>query len=47
MINEGVEGIVNYLFGEYLGMSQDELTVVGAKIRKTLKDPKVHILYYW
>jgi hypothetical protein len=46
MLNEGIEGIVNYLFGMVLGMSKEELTVTCAKIRKQLKDPKCHAMYY-
>jgi len=46
MLNEGIEGIVNYLFGEHLGMSKEELTVVCAKVRRQLKDPKVHCMYH-
>jgi hypothetical protein len=45
MLDENLEGVVNYLFGHHLGMSKEELDVVCAKVRNQLKDPTCHIMY--
>ena len=45
MMSEGLEGIVNYLFGHFLGMSKEEILVTCTKVRRQLNDPKCHIMY--
>ena len=46
MLREGLEGIVNYLFGHHLGMSKAELDVVCAKVRRDVTDPNIHCMYW-
>jgi hypothetical protein len=45
MVDEFLEGFLNYLYSKHLGMSKEEIDVSCAKIRKQLRDPKVHCMY--
>lgn len=43
---EGLEAFTYALFTRVLGYSQQEVDVVCAKIRKEMKDPKMHAYFY-
>ena len=45
MVDEFLEGLLNYLYSKILGMSKEEIAVACAKIRSQLRDPKVHTMY--
>ena len=45
-IMEGLEAFTYALFTRVLGYSQQEVDVVCAKIRKEMKDPKMHAFFY-
>ena len=45
-ISEGLEAFTYALFTRQLGYSQKEVDVVCAKIRKEMKDPKMHAMFY-
>ena len=43
---EGLEAFTYALFTRVLGYTQQEVDVVCAKIRKEMKDPKMHAFFY-
>jgi len=45
-IEEGLEAFTYALFTRRLGYSQKEVDVICAKIRKEMKDPKMHAMFY-
>lgn len=45
-IMEGLEAFTYALFTRQLGYSQAEVEVICAKIRKELKDPKLHAMFH-
>ena len=45
MVNNFLEALLNYLYSKLLGMSKEECEVAYAKIRKELRDPKIHPMY--
>ena len=45
-IMEGLEAFTYALFTRVLGYTQQEVDVVCAKIRKEMKDPKMHAYFY-
>jgi hypothetical protein len=44
MVDEYLEGMLNYLYSKILGMSPEEINVICARIRNQLRDPKVHCM---
>lgn len=45
-INEGLEAFTLALFTREAGYSVDEVKVICANIRKEIKDPKMHVMFY-
>ncbi|KAL8935196.1 MAG: hypothetical protein Q9211_004827, partial [Gyalolechia sp. 1 TL-2023] len=45
-INEGLEAFTLALFTREVGFSVDEVTVICSDIRKEIKDPKMHCMFY-
>ena len=45
-IFEGLEAFTYALFTRILGYSRQEVDVVCAKIRKDMKNPKMHAFFY-
>lgn len=43
---EGLEAFTYALFTRHLGYSQEEVDVICADIRKEMKDPKMHAMFY-
>lgn len=43
---EGLEGFTYALFTRQLGYTQKEVEVICANIRKEMKDPKMHAMFY-
>ena len=45
-ITEGLEAFTYALFSRVLGYSQKEIDVICSKIRKEMKDPRMHAYFY-
>ena len=45
-LNEGLDGMIAYLFSRELGYSKEEIDVLAAAMRKQIKDPKIHS-FFW
>ncbi len=45
-IMEGLEAFTYALFTRHLGYSKAEVEVICANIRKEMKDPKMHAMFY-
>ena len=43
---EGLEAFTYVIFKRALGYSKQEIDVVCAKIRKEMKDPRIHVYFY-
>ena len=45
-ISEGLEGFMYSLFTKHYGYAKEEVEVLCAQIRKEIKNPQIHILFY-
>lgn len=46
-MNEDLEGVVQYVAGNVLGWSREEITAYTAHLRQELKEKKIHAYWKW
>ena len=46
-VSSDVEGLLQFMFGNVLGWTQEEMTVFAAHARRELKDLSIHGYWAW